>query len=135
MQPSTEIRYLSLEWIDALTEAVAGDPELAELAAQHSVGLTQVVEDGPEGTVTYHLQLDGDGARFAAGPAEPEHLRLMESWQTAVAVATGELNAEQAFLAGSIRLLGDPSLILGLQPVLAALHRVFERVAARTVYA
>jgi hypothetical protein len=134
MEQSTEIRYLSLEWINALTEAVAADAELAELASNHDLGLTQVVEDGPEGTVTYHLQLDSSGARFGAGPAEPEHLRLMEPWETAVGVATGELNAEQVFLSGSIRLIGDPSLILGLHPVLAALDHVFKTVATRTVY-
>lgn len=134
MEQSTEIRYLSLEWIDALTEAVAADTELAALAAQHELGLTQVIEDSPEGTVTYHLQLDADGARFAAGAAEPEHLRLIEPWETAVAVATGELNAEQAFLSGAIRLVGDPSLILGLHPVLSALNQIFESVSARTVY-
>ena len=45
---SDKIRYLSLEWIDELTRAVAASPSMASVAADHEIGLTQVVSDGPE---------------------------------------------------------------------------------------
>src|ERR671913_894024 len=98
------VRYLSLGWIDSLSHEVAESETLASLAQHHEIGLTQVVVDGPEGTVTYHLQVRDGAARFAAGPADPEDVRMEQDWQTAVAVATGELNAQEAFIGG-----GDPA--------------------------
>jgi hypothetical protein len=70
MEQSTEIRYLSLEWIDALTEAVAADAELAELASSHDLGLTQVVEDGPEELETFTWMGFGPAANNPAGAKE-----------------------------------------------------------------
>jgi putative sterol carrier protein len=128
------VRYLSLEWIDALTSEVADSAELGDLAAEHTVGVTQVVTDGPEGTVIYHLQVGDGSARFGAGPADPEDVRFEQDWQTAVAVATGELNAQQAFITGRIRLYGDQQKLLASQPVFGALDRVFTTVRERTEY-
>jgi putative sterol carrier protein len=128
------VRYLSLEWIDALTAEVAGSEELGALAGEHTVGVTQVVTDGPEGTVIYHLQVGDGAARFGAGPADPEDVRFEQDWQTAVAVATGELNAQQAFITGRIRLYGDQQKLLASQPVFGALDRVFTTVRERTEY-
>lgn len=134
MDAAARVRYLGLEWIDALTAAVAADPVLGGLADEHAIGVTQVVDDGPEGTVVYHLQLGDGSARFGAGPADPEHVRLAQEWSTAVAVATGELDAEEAFIRGLIRLTGDPSALERALPVFAALDAVFRTVRDRTDY-
>ncbi len=128
------VRYLSLSWIDELTRAVAADDRLRHLATEHEIGVTQVVSDGPEGDVTYHLQVVDGEARFGAGTADPEHVRMEQSWATAVAVATGELNAQEAFVTGHIRLTGDQQRLLESQPVFGALDAVFTDVRQRTEY-
>ena len=46
---------------------------------------------------------------------------MEQSWDTAVAVATGELNAQEAFVTGQIRLYGDQQRLLDSQPVFGAL--------------
>ena len=51
------MRYLSLDWIDAMQAQVASSESLTDLALTHSIGVTQVVTDGPEGSVRYHLQV------------------------------------------------------------------------------
>jgi hypothetical protein len=128
------VRYLSLEWFDALSEEVAASSSLSALAQRHTIGVTQVVTDGPEGDVTYHLQV-GDGvARFGAGAAEPENVRMVQDWETAVGVATGEQNAQDAFIGGRIRLTGDQQRLIDSQPVFAALDAVFKSVRERTEY-
>lgn len=128
------VRYLSLAWIDELTTAVAASERMSELAAEHRIGVTQVVTDGPEGTVVYHLQVGDGTASFGAGPADPEHVRMEQAWDTAVAVATGELNAQEAFIGGRIKLAGDRQLLLASQPVFGALDEVFASVRPRTDY-
>ncbi|MCU0260141.1 MAG: SCP2 sterol-binding domain-containing protein [Ilumatobacteraceae bacterium] len=129
------VRYLSLGWIDSLRREVAESDTLRALAAEHTIGVTQVVTDGPEGDVTYHLQVGHGEARFGAGPADPEDVRMEQDWTTAVAVATGELNAQEAFLGGRIRLYGDQQKLLAAQPVFGALDAVFATVRQHTEYA
>jgi len=129
------IRYLSLEWLEALTAEVAASAELKGLAAHHTVGVTQVVTDGPEGTVVYHLQVGDDTASFGAGSAFPEDVRMEQTWETAIGVATGTLNAQEAFIKGRILLSGSQQKLVESQPVFAALDSVFRTVRDRTEYA
>lgn len=128
------VRYLSLDWIEELTNVVARDERLRELAGEHRIGVTQLVSGGPEGDVVYHLQVADGDARFGPGPADPEDVRMEQSWDTAVAVATGELNAQEAFVNGHIRLYGDQQKLLDAQPVFGALDAVFSDVRRRTEY-
>ncbi|WP_420452664.1 SCP2 sterol-binding domain-containing protein [Ilumatobacter sp.] len=128
------IRYLSLDWITALSAEVDESAHMREVAEHHTVGVTQVVSDGPEGDVTYHLQVADGAASFGAGPADPEHVRMEQGWATAVEVATGELNAQEAFINGHIRLFGDQRKLLESQPVFGALDAVFASVRDRTRY-
>jgi putative sterol carrier protein len=128
------VRYLSLDWINALSAEVAASEQMRTIAETHRIGVTQVVSDGPEGDVTYHLTVGDGDARFGAGPADPEDVKMEQDWDTAVAVATGELNAQEAFIGGRIRLYGDQQLLLDSQPVFGALDAVFASVRARTRY-
>ncbi|HEY7628671.1 MAG TPA: SCP2 sterol-binding domain-containing protein [Ilumatobacteraceae bacterium] len=128
------IRYLSLAWIDALSRQVAGSTELAALAATHDIAVTQVVTDGPEGDVTYHLRLGGGEASFGAGPADDADVCMEQSWATAKGVATGDINAQEAFLKGLIRLSGNQQKLIDSQPVFAALDAVFTAVGEQTEY-
>lgn len=128
------VRYLSLEWIDALTAAVAASETMKALANEHSIGVTQTVLGGPEGDVTYHLHVGDGTASFGPGPAFPEDVRFEQDWQTAVAVATNTLNAQQAFITGRIRLSGDPQKLSSSTPVFAALDEIFRAVRDTTRY-
>ena len=128
------IRYLSLEWLDALTREVEASDALREVTPGCEIGVTQVVNDGPEGDITYHLQVADGASRFGAGAADPEHVRFTQDWDTAVAVATGSLNAQEALLGGRILLTGDQQRLLDSQPVFRALDAVFAAVREQTEY-
>lgn len=128
------VRYLSLAWIRELSREVAESEALAELAREHTIGVTQVVTDGPEGDVTYHLQVRDGEARFGAGAADPEDVKMEQAWSTAVAVATGAANAQDAFINGKILLYGDQQALMTAHPVFGALDHVFSTVRERTRY-
>ena len=129
------LRYLSLDWLDALGEEVDRSDALREAAAGRQIRVTQVVTDGPEGDVTYHLEVDDGKVRFGPGAADDEQVRFVQDWATAVAVATGALNAQEAFISGRIKLIGDQQRLLDAVPVFAALDTVFSSVRERTDYA
>ena len=134
MSDDSTVRYLSLAWIRELTREVAESEALGELARDHTIGVTQVVTDGPEGDVTYHLQVADGAATFGAGPADPEDVKMEQDWDTAVGIATGATNAQDAFIGGRIRLFGDQQALLGAQPVFGALDHIFGTVRERTRY-
>lgn len=129
------IRYLSLDWLDALSAEVSASADLQRLAGEHTIGVTQVVTDGPEGTVIYHLQVADGVAAFGPGQAFPENVRMEQTWETAIGIATGVLNAQEAFIKGRILLTGDQTALLAAQPVFGALDAVFRSIAERTEYA
>ena len=128
------MRYLSLDWIDEIARRVAADSELQKLGSSHSIGITQVILESPDGTVIDHRQAGTGTVSFGAGPADPEDVRLEQEWFTAVDVATGEMTAEDAFITGCIRLSGNAPLLLECQAVFAGLDPIFSAVADQTDY-
>ncbi len=131
----SKLRYLSAEWVQAISDAVATDSKLQQLAAIHLVGLTQVVTGTPHGDVTYHLQVRDGVARLDTGVASPEDVRFTEPYETAVAVATGMLNAQEAFINGHIKFVGDHQKLIDAGDVFAALNPIFDNVRKTTDYA
>jgi hypothetical protein len=130
----SNLRYLSPEWIGAVAAKVSANRQLQDLAALHTVALTQVVTDTPHGDVTYHLVVRNGVAAFGVGPAPDEDVRFTESWDTAVAVSTGTLNAQEAFINGAIRFAGDHQRLIDAGDVFAALNPVFDEVRTAVDY-
>lgn len=128
------VRYLSLEWIDALSAAVAASDEMRLAAADHHIAITQVVTGTPDGDVTYHLEVADGRAVVAPGAAAHEDIRMQQDWETAVSVALGNLDAGEALIHGRIGLTGDPQKLMACQPVFKALDAAFNLVRARTIY-
>ena len=60
-------------------------------------------------------------------------LRMLSS--AATGIATGQMNAQEAFIKGRILLTGDQTALLAAQPVFGALDAVFRSVGERTQYA
>ena len=128
------MRYLSLDWIDAVAAEAATSTDVADSASECAIGVTQVVTDAPEGTIVYSLQTSDGGFTFAAGPAFPEDVRFEQTYETAVAVATGRLNAQEAFIQGRVLLTGDQQKLMDSQPVFGAMAPIFDRIRERTEY-
>ena len=129
--------YLSDEWIASNAAEVARNSDQLWFAGGGmTIGLTNVVTDvtpDPE-HVVYHVSA-GDGAvRFGPGPAHPEHVRMQQSRATAVAVVTGALSAQEAFIGGDVVVRGDQQRLLDARPLFVALDRVLAPVREQTTY-
>jgi putative sterol carrier protein len=127
------VRYLSDEWIDEVARDIESDKAVATAAAAHSVAVTQVVTDTPFGEVTYHLVCSEGKPQFGKGPV-PCDVTFRQSYETAVAIARGELNAAESFITGKVRFSGNHEKIIAAQDFFAALDAVFTRVRARTTF-
>ena len=127
------MRYLSQEWIGAVAREADADPALAKAAASHTVSVTQVVTDTPFGEVTYHL-VCRDGRVSVGSGAVPSDIVFTQTYQTALDVVLGRLNAAEAFINGKVRFTGDHEKVIAAQPLFAALDGVFARVRERTKF-
>lgn len=121
-------RYLSPEWFAALPSDPAATPEAV---------LEQVVEDTPEGTVTYRVEVAG-GAAHVRWPVQAEapspDLRVTCSWATATAMARGELSSQQALAEGRLRVKGNLVRVAEVSDLLAGVDPVPATVRATTTY-
>jgi len=129
---STRVDYLSNEWIRRVAEGIAANEKIKTLAKQNTVSVTQVVTGTPRGEVTYHLESRDGKISFASGPAKVSDIAFTQDWGTAVGVATGKVNAQEAFISGKIRFKGDHERVIATQPLFLALDEVFSAVNADT---
>jgi putative sterol carrier protein len=133
---TTEVaKYLSQEWIDDLDRA-ARTSDLVRAAAPDLVFVVQHEVTGtPEGIVRYHIEFQRGTARLHAGEAESADACFTEDHATAVAVSSGEINAQSAFMTGRLRVRGDMEKLIAAQPAIEALDKALEGARARTTYA
>ena len=129
---SARVDYLSQQWIDAVASGIKLSNEIAATARNNVVAVTQVVTGTPHGDVTYHLESRDGVVNFATGPALDSDIAFTQDWQTAVGVATGKINAQEAFISGKIRFKGDHEKVIATQPLFVALDVVFSAVNALT---
>ena len=122
------MRFLSEEWVEAMNEAAAG----AEVPADAAIVVGQQVSGTPVGDVSYRFAV-GDGAlRLTWGTTEGADITLLQDYATAVALARGELAAQQAVAEGRLKLRGDVGALVRNGPSLAAVAGVFRAVRDRT---
>lgn len=129
---STRVDYLSNEWIKAVSDGIKSNSEIIAVARENSVSITQIITGTPNGDITYHLESRDGKISFASGPATVSDVAFTQDWQTAVGVATGQINAQEAFISGKIRFKGDHERVIATQPLFLALDAVFSAVNANT---
>ncbi len=128
-------KYLSLEWIEDLDRA-AQETDLVRLAAPELVFVVEhEVTDTPDGTVRYRIEFDRGVARLLPGSAGHADACFTEDHATAIAVSSGEINAQSAVMTGRLRVRGDMEKLIAAQPAFTALDAALEEARARTTYA
>lgn len=139
-------RYLSREWFAEVQQATP-DPQPATLSGRPTAAggdgaptavLEQVVRGGPDGTVTYRVELTAGQARIVwpvPEDAPPADLRLSCDWPTAVSVAKGELSTQRALMQGRLRLSGNPGRLASLAGEVQGLDPLPQSVRQDTTYA
>jgi len=125
--------FLSAEWIEALDSA-ARAATLPEAASAVSITIELVVRDGPGGEARYHLRIADGRVRVSPGPAAAADLRLFTAYDVAARIQRGEVNAQEALGAGTLKVQGRFAHLLRVDDALRALEDVFAPVRAETTY-
>ncbi len=124
------VRFLSAEWLTALDESAR------QLHVPDDVDLVvEQVVTRPDGDETaYHLVFGGGSVRVHPGRAEAASVAVQQSYETAVALARGELNAQQAMARGELRVSGDVALLSRQGRSLGRLPDLFADLRERTQF-
>jgi putative sterol carrier protein len=107
-------RYLSQEWLDALREAAASQPERPGATAR----IQYAVSGGPDGDVKYYWILqDGKLLEAALGTVDDADITLTLTYEDSVKVQQGELDANAAFMQGRMKVAGNMGTLMQLLPL------------------
>jgi hypothetical protein len=115
--------FLSDEWLDAM--AAAADRATADPGL--SLVIQQVVVDGST-EHAWFVSADASRVYVGAGRHPSPSLTMTVDRATAWAVHSGAQSAQQAFMAGRLRIGGDVRVLLDQQSALASLDDVFAEV-------
>ena len=122
------VGFLSDEWLTEADRALASMPPLsADLVVAY------VVTGGPQGERSYHVRFGPDRVAVGSG-RDDARVTLVQSWDTAGAVARGERSAQRAFLDGDIRIDGNVQALLGHQGRLATVEDHLGELRSRTSF-
>jgi hypothetical protein len=120
--------FLSQQWLESLSQLVGG----LEYADDATLALGQLVTGAPQGDIGYTIHL-GPAARAVSGVEEAEVV-LVESYDTARALAAGELSAADALTAGSIKVRGNAKRLVDAAPLLSLLAGAVAVLRAATTF-
>ena len=105
-------------------------------AAASGVSLTvqQVVTDGPDGEVAWHVRLGDGKVEVGPGRAPDAEVVITQSHQTATAVGRGGLSPAEAFATGRLKLAGQVGLLIRHQPAFEQLGVALAAVRETTTF-
>ena len=113
------MKFLTKEWLEALTLALQAHEGFKGATATTELTLQFEVSDAPAGTEpVYLITLGGGSVQATAGPGASPDVTIVNSYETAVAVAKGELNTQMAFMTGKIKVSGNMTKLITNQAML-----------------
>ena len=127
---SPTVQFLSPEWGAALEAAANASPGFREAADALSLTIQQEIEDGDAYALTF-----ADGAlEVRWGVVDDADVVFAQNRDTAERICRGDLNAQQAFVLGKLRVRGDLARLLPARDAFVQLERAFEELRDRTAY-
>ena len=118
------VKFLSEEWAQAMTQALNDSDEFKSAASNQQAKLQQVVTDTPDGGEgKYYFVLDNGSAEVSLGELSDAEATISQNYETAVAITKSELNAQQAFMQGKLKISGNMMKLMQLQGVFNAMPK------------
>jgi putative sterol carrier protein len=107
-------KWLTQEWLDENTQLAVDQPERPGASAR----LQYVITDGPDGDIAYYwVVVDGHLVENRLGELDDAEVTLTETYDDAMAIQKGELDANSAFMQGKIKVSGDVGQLMALLPI------------------
>ena len=107
-------KYLSQDWLDQGRKLAETQPERPGASAR----MQYVVTGGPDGDIKYYWVLEnGKLLESQLGEISDADFTLTQSYDDAVKVQKGELDANAAFMQGRMKVTGNMGKLMALMPL------------------
>jgi putative sterol carrier protein len=107
-------KFLSQEWLDEQKRLAESQPERPGASAR----MQYVVTGAPEGDVKYYWVLEnGKLLESKVGEMPDPEVTLTQSYDDAVKIQKGELDANAAFMQGRVKVTGNMAKLMSLLPL------------------
>jgi putative sterol carrier protein len=100
-------KFLSEEWASQVTAALNSHQGFKNAIGDADLSIQFGTTEAPDGDVDYYLQAGGGNATMAIGTLEGADVTVKQSYDTAKAISTGELNTQTAFMSGKLKVSGN----------------------------
>jgi putative sterol carrier protein len=118
------VKYLTEEWAQAVTDALNSSDDFQKAATGQQAKLQQVVTDAPGGgDVKFYFKLADGNVEVALGELTDAEATISQNYETSVAVDKGELNPQNAFMQGKLKISGNMMKLMQLQGVINAIPK------------
>ena len=107
-------KWLTQEWLDEGRQLSESQPERPGATAR----MQYVVTGGPEGDVKYYWILEnGKLLESKLGELPDAEVTLTQSYEDAMRIQKGELDANAAFMQGRVKVTGNMAKLMSLLPI------------------
>ncbi len=108
-------KYLTQEWMDTAKQLAADFPETPGA----SVRMQQVVTGAPDGgDIKYYTVIEnGKTVEQTLGEDPQAEVTLTNTYEDAVKIMKGELDANAAFMQGKVKVTGNMAKMMSLMPL------------------
>ena len=107
-------KWLSQEWLDETRKLAESQPERPGASAR----MQYVVTGGPDGEVKYYWVLEnGKLLESNLGEMPDPEVTLTQTYEDAMKIQKGELDANAAFMQGRIKVTGNMAKLMSLLPL------------------
>jgi predicted lipid carrier protein YhbT len=107
-------KWLSQEWLDEGKKLSEGQPERPGATAR----MQYVVTGGPDGDIKYYWILEnGKLIESEIGELSDAEVTLTQSYEDAMRIQKGELDANAAFMQGRVKVTGNMAKLMSLLPI------------------
>ncbi len=107
-------KWLSQEWLDEARKLAEGQPERPGASAR----MQYVVTGGPDGDVHYYWLLEnGKLMESKLGDLPDAEVTLTQTYEDALKIQKGELDANAAFMQGRVKVTGNMAKLMSLLPL------------------
>ena len=118
------VKFLTEEWAKEMTSALNASDDFKKAAGSQKTKLQQIVSDGPDGgEVKYYFSLDEGNAEVALGEIADADASITQSYDVAVAINKQELNPQNAFMQGKLKISGNMMKLMQMQSVFNAMPK------------
>ncbi|MEX2655545.1 MAG: SCP2 sterol-binding domain-containing protein [Acidimicrobiia bacterium] len=101
------VKFLSAEWAQAVEDALNSHPGFKSAIGNADLGLQFNVSDTPDGDTAYYLKSSGGSTELTLGTLDNADVTIGQTYDTASAIAKGDLNTQTAFMTGKLKVAGN----------------------------